>query len=82
MAGGLWSISSTTGSSSAALVSSGFEEEREMHNQASFVDVSWCVLDLDDTSFLLFFQSAVFIPVLFQARNLTVLAVYLPETKL
>lgn len=57
MAGGLWTILSTIGSSSAALVSSGFEEEREMHNQASSVDVNWCVLDLDDISFSLFFQS-------------------------
>jgi hypothetical protein len=57
MAGGLWTILSTIGSSSAALVSSSFEEEREMHNQASSVDVNWCVLDLDDISFSLFFQS-------------------------
>jgi len=57
MAGGLWTILSTIGSSSAALVSSGFEEEREMHNQASSVDVNWCVLDRGDISFPLFFQS-------------------------
>jgi len=41
MSGGLWSLSSTISSSSAALVSGGFKEEREMHNQAASVDVNW-----------------------------------------